>query len=83
MKLKKEVFDGLCGIINEMTSIRQKAQEELVKRSDGVSYDGLAHLNLQMKSNLDKISSYSRLKVEVRRLYERCKEYDDFGGVGV
>ena len=74
--MKKEIFEGLCGIINEMTTIRQKAQEDLVKRSKDYNLDNeeRLHLRLQMRTNLEKISYYTRIKVDLRRVYETCKE---------
>lgn len=74
--MNKETFEGLCGIINEMTSIRQKAQEGLVEKSKDYELDNddRLHLRLQIRTNLDKINSYTRLKVDLRRVYEAYKD---------
>lgn len=75
-KMKKETFEGLCSIVNEMTAIRQKCQESLSKKIKDYELPDFerTHLKLQMKMNIDKISDYARIKVELRRVYERYKD---------
>ena len=73
--MKKEVFEGLCSIVNEMTGIRQKCQESLSKKVKDYNLlpEDLVHIKLQMKANMDKISYYSRIKIDLRRVYETSK----------
>ena len=74
--MKKDTFEGLCSIVNEMISIRQKCQESLSKKVKDYEMlpEDLVHIKLQMRTNIDKISYYTRIKVDLRRVYERYKE---------
>ena len=74
--MKKETFEGLCSIVNEMTAIRQKCQESLSKKVKDYNLlpEDLVHIKLQMKMNMDKIAYYSRIKVDLRRVYEEYKK---------
>ena len=74
--MKIDTFEGLCSIVNEMISIRQKCQESLSKKVKDYEMlpEDLVHIKLQMRTNIDKISYYTRIKVDLRRVYERYKE---------
>lgn len=71
--MNKEIYEGLQGIINEMISIRQKVSEELSRRVKDYNMDNQerVHIKLQQQNNTEKIAYYARIKVELKRIYEK------------
>lgn len=76
VQVKKDVFDGLCSIINEMTSIRQKAQEDLIRRSKDYELAPSEHVNIrfQMRYNTERIQYYTKIKHDLRVEYDKVEE---------
>ena len=81
--MDKETFEGLCSIINEMTAVRQKVQDELERRVKNYELPPkeITNVKMQMENNLDKITHYMRMKVDLRRAYEESKEAQKIGGL--
>ena len=74
--MNQETFEGLCSIVNEMTAVRQKVQDELGRRMKNYELppEDITHIHLQMRNNLERINYYTRLKVDLRKCYEEAKE---------
>jgi len=81
--MKKDTFEGLCSIVNEMTAVRQKVQDELGRRMKNYELppEDITHIHLQMRNNLERINYYSKIKRDLRVVYDRYK--DDIEGAGV
>ena len=83
MNMNQETFEGLCSIVNEMTAVRQKVQDELGRRMKNYELppEDITHIHLQMRNNLERINYYSKIKRDLRVVYDRYK--DDIEGAGV
>ena len=81
--MKKDTFEGLRSIVNEMTAVRQKVQDELGRRMKNYELppEDITHIHLQMRNNLERINYYSKIKRDLRVVYDRYK--DDIEGAGV